>query len=127
MANLKKFIEETLKNGGASFSIETGELNPTTGYMVAIAGHEKIVPNVTNPKQLQYIVADYIKEHAIILAAGLSSDTFIGTWLHQDKLYLDVSKNVTDKETAVRMAIENNQLAIWDCKNKVEIDTTMKK
>jgi hypothetical protein len=121
MANLKKFVAATIQNGGASFSLETGEINPTAGYMVAISGHEKIVPNVTNSKQLQYIVAEYIKEHAIILAAGMSQNTFMGTWLHENKLYLDVSKNVTDKASAVRMAIENNQLAIWDNSNNSEI------
>lgn len=123
MANLKKFVAATLQNGGASFSLQTGELNPTSGYMVAISGHEKIIPNVTDNNQLQYIIADYIKENAIILAAGISCDTFIGTWLHENKLYLDVSQNVADKASAVRMAVDNNQLAIWDCENQTEIET----
>lgn len=123
MANLKDFLQATLQNGGASFNLVTGELNPKSGYMVAISGHEKIISNVTDSSQLQYIVADYIKEKAIILAGGLSHDTYIGTWLHENKLYIDISQNVTDKASAIRMAVENNQLAIWDCENSVEINT----
>lgn len=124
MSNLKQFVKATIENGGASFNLVTGELNPTTGYMVAIQGHEKIVPNVTSEKQLQYIVADFIREHAIILASCISNEgNFIGTWLHENKLYLDVSCNIADKADATKAAKSGNQLAIWDCENNCEIKT----
>lgn len=124
MSNLKQFVKATIENGGASFNLVTGELNPTTGYMVAIQGHEKIVPNVTSEKQLQYIISDFIREHAIILASGISNEgNFIGTWLHEGNLYLDVSCNVSNKADAIKVAKEGNQLAIWDCANNCEIKT----
>lgn len=124
MSNLKQFVKATIENGGASFNLVTGELNPTTGYMVAIQGHEKIVPNVTSEKQLQYIISDFIREHAIILASGISNEgNYIGTWLHEGNLYLDVSCNVSNKADAIKVAKEGSQLAIWDCANNCEIKT----
>lgn len=122
MANLKEFLKATMKNGGASFNLVTGELNPKTGYMVALIGHEKIIAGVSDEKQLQYHIADYIKDKAILLASGITDDKkYLGTWVNDGKLYLDVSINFVDKAMAVEIATRSNQLAIWDCANQTEI------
>ena len=39
--NLHNVFKSIQNTGGASYQLETGELNPSTGYMVAIEGHEK--------------------------------------------------------------------------------------
>lgn len=124
MANLKDFLRSTIVNGGASYNVVTGELNPKVGYMVAISGHERIIENVTNEKQLQYLIADYLKDKAIILVSGITDNNkFIGTWINEGKLYLDVSVNIADKDAAIALAKSSNQLAIWDCENQTEIKT----
>lgn len=124
MANLKDFLRSTIVNGGASYNVVTGELNPKVGYMVAISGHERIIESVTNEKQLQYIIADYLKDKAIILLSGITDNNkFIGTWVNDGKLYLDVSVNVSDRDEAIALAKAGNQLAIWDCANQIEIET----
>jgi hypothetical protein len=125
MANLKDFLHATLENGGATFNLVTGELNPSVGYMVALGGHEKIIGSDTfSIPQLQYHIADYIKDKAILLASGITDDKkYLGTWIHDGKLYLDISINFIDKAMAVEIATRSNQLAIWDCANAIEIKT----
>src|SRR5690606_16486648 len=96
----------TLENGGATFNLVTGELNPSVGYMVALGGHEKIIgSDIFSIPQLQYHIADYIKDKAILLASGITDDKkYLGTWINDGKLYLDVSINFVDKAMAVEIA-----------------------
>lgn len=124
--NLKEFLKETIKHGGSSYNLVTGQGTPTTGYMVALQGKEqtyvinKIKLNWV--KQFQYDVANYIKEHTLILMGGVvCSDYFLGSWVHKDKLYLDVCVNVGDKDEALFLGKKYGQLAIWDCANQTDI------
>ena len=45
----------------------------------------------------------------------------LGLWENQGKLYIDVSINYQDLETAKSFGKANEQLAIWDLKNNKEI------
>ncbi len=39
--NLKTVLDEIFLEGGVSYNVTTGEVNPKTGYMVSILGFEK--------------------------------------------------------------------------------------
>jgi len=120
MSNLIKFSNSILNNNGGSYNLLTGELNPNDGFMVSIEGHETIYKYYT--ESLQYQVASYIKEHAYILCSNLTKQQyFIGAWVHENKLYLDVSIKVDNEAEAKKLAIENNQLAYYDNKKKETI------
>jgi len=114
MSNLILFKKSILNNGGGSYNLLNGQLNPTDGFMVSIADHETILKQnwMTG---LQYHIASYIKEKAHILCGGLTNQRyFIGAWVENDELYLDISIKVTTKEEAERIAKDNNQLAYYD-------------
>lgn len=114
MSNLILFRKSILNNGGASYNLLNGQLNPTDGFMVSIANHETILKNnwITG---LQYHIASYIKEKAYILCGGLTNQRyFIGAWVDNDELYLDVSTKVTTREEAERIAKDNGQKAYYD-------------
>jgi len=114
MSNLILFKKSILNNGGGSYNLLNGQLNPTDGFMVSIADHETILKNNWIP-QLQYHIASYIKEKAHILCGGLTNQRyFIGAWVENDDLYLDVSTKVTTREEAIRIAIDNGQKAYYD-------------
>ena len=103
-----------MNNGGGSYNLLNGQLNPTDGFMVSIADHETILKNNWIP-QLQYHIASYIKEKAHILCGGLTNQRyFIGAWVENDELYLDVSTKVTTREEAERIAKDNGQKAYYD-------------
>jgi hypothetical protein len=48
---------------------------------------------------------------------------YLGTWLNDSKVYLDVSENIQELFEAIRRGRERNQKAIWDVANLSEIDT----
>lgn len=119
--NLQQFIKDTIANGGASYNLITGEYNPTTGYMVGLYNKDQVVPLGT-AKGLQYDVADFIKDNAQILLGGTVTDCyFLGSWVHEGEVHLDISANVLDLKEALFLGKKYGQLAIWDCANKCEI------
>lgn len=120
MANLINFNKSILENGGASYSLLTGEFNPNHGYMVSIKGHETKV-NASGKKSFQYDIAQYIKSKADILISGITDDKFIGAWIDNDYLYLDVSILVDSETEALQIAKENNQLAYFNNETKESI------
>jgi hypothetical protein len=119
MANLINFKNSIISNGGASYNLLNGEFNPTNGYMVSIKGHELSI--TYNTKGLQYNISQYIKSKADILISGLSEDKFLGAWLDNELLYLDISILVTTENEAIQLAKENNQLAYFNNSTKESI------
>ena len=94
------------ENGGVSYCPYTGEMNPTTGYMVSIMGREKIVDELTDEVVRQYLQDNFIH---------ITPTTYFGAWFNDGKWYLDVSMNIQDRDIAIGIAQKNEQLAIWDC------------
>lgn len=113
MSTINKFIETSIKYNGASYSVNTGEINPDTGYMVSLQGHECKLPILDTLGVVQYIKD--VSERLI------TDECYIGSWFNeQDELwYLDVSVQVDNLEEAFRIARENKQIAFWDCERKV--------
>lgn len=124
MANLNVFIEETLRNGGASYNMWNGDLNPKDGYMVAVNCNEVIVPiNYCETKEDKFSairmgIIDLIAKNPEAYAL---SKVYLGSWLHEGKIYLDFSHKLDTKEGALFAGKHSNQIAIWDNKNGVEI------
>lgn len=121
--NLKQFSAAIQLNGGATFNINTGE-EPTSGTAVALHGHEKIVNFLTeSPSEIldiiNYSVKGFIKDNAELLA---EEDHNIGGWIDSEtgKLYLDVVEVIHNRETAIRTAVANRQIAVYDLDNKEE-------
>ena len=120
MSNLINFRNAIINNGGASYNLLNGEFNPDNGYMVSIKGHEQVTR--FNKQNLQHEIARYIRSKADILISGLSEDKFIGAWIEDDNLVLDVSIKVDSLDDALQIGKENEQRAIFDCKNSVTIN-----
>ena len=120
MSNLINFKNAIINNGGASYNLLTGEFNPDNGYMVSIKDHEQVT--IFNTENLQYEIARYIRSKADILMSGVFDVHFLGAWVENDSLVLDVSVHEPNLDVALSMAVANNQRAIHDCKNGVQID-----
>lgn len=121
MKNLLDFCDAVLENGGATFNLVTGT-SPTTGYAVSKQGHEDTIDlfgnNVTQTMLINSFVRKYVSEHGFELSLV---DYNLGGWIHDKKLYLDISI-VFDNETYAReYAKDNNQLAYFDLTNGKEI------
>lgn len=98
-----------LLNGGATYTPKGEEILTTEGYLVSLAGSEKIttIDNLTE-RDLKYYFKLAKKKHG-----------FFGLWLDDNgNLYLDVSIKIRDKATARKVGKHNNQRAIFDLSNK---------
>ena len=109
-------LAEQAKADGFSVQLMSGDI-PAGGYMVALAGHEEIIP-------VQALTVDrltrYVRDH---FDALMLDDMFLGAWRSDDNVFLDVSQCVSDREEAVFLGAARGQLAIWDVVNAAEIDT----
>lgn len=115
--NLKTVLDEIFLEGGVSYNVTTGEVNPKTGYMVGILGFEK-------QYDLDTIKANDLREYVLDNAYDLwGENRFIGGWIDTDtqKVVLDISVNITDVTNACYTGIINKQKCIYDCSNKRNI------
>lgn len=111
--NLLKLTNEIALKGGVSYNLNTGEMNPSTGFMVSFAGFEKVVIYVD-----ESILKQYIAKHSVELS---KPNSFLGVWYDGRNYVLDVSENILEKRDAMFWAIVRKQKAIWDCAKQDEI------
>lgn len=115
--NLRKLRDEIFLEGGVSYNITTGQVNPESGYMVSIRGYEESF-NIDefSDKDIQRYTLKY---------ADMLSDAskYIGGWLDRDNynVVLDVSINIEDIKYACYVGIINKQNYIYDCSNKRDV------
>jgi len=115
--NLKTVLEEIFLEGGISYNITTGEVNPKSGYMVSILGFEK---QFDADKITDNDIKEFISANAYDL---WGENRFVGGWIDKDnnKVVLDISVNITDMTNACYTGIINKQKCIYDCSNKRNI------
>lgn len=113
-------LERHVANGGSTTSLVTGQdLGGTQTYSVSpYKDREQVIPGQPTKEQL----AAYVEKNKDLLS---TPDHALGTWYNPDdgNTYLDVAITVSDKETALRVARENNQLAIFDLRTYTTIPT----
>jgi hypothetical protein len=105
--------KQTIENQGCSMNLDG--LKPVTGYMVSFRGKEQKI-NVLDFNAGH--VDSFIRSNLDLLH---NRNNFVGTWIDNDIVYLDLSLNILDKDTALVWGKANGQICIWDVKNKVEI------
>ena len=103
-----KFIQLLKDNSGVSYNMVTKEYNPNKGYFVSLPNLETKVDlktlNVEN-------IATFINKHRSLLQ---DKTKFIGGWIDNDTVYLDISEQLFDKREALERGYKHNQLAIYD-------------
>lgn len=109
-----KMIREILKNGGATLDTNYNNFNSSIGFMVSIKGHEKKV----NINDIENIKKEITKKRELIKT---KKNYFVGLWVDNDILYIDISKHIINYNRALEVARNNKQLAIYDLKNDKSI------
>lgn len=104
---IETFYQATLENKGCSKTLEG--VSPSEGFMVANAGTEVVVDLKDFNKST---VEKFISENLKALQAN--NNVCVGSWIDNNKVYLDISENILVKEVAVATGKKNNQLAIFD-------------
>lgn len=109
-----KKIMEIIENEGATLDYNYNNFKSDKGFMVSIKGQEVKVDknNIEEIKKEIEKKREFIKDKK-----GL----FIGLWLDNDIMFIDVSIHIVNYSDALEVARNNDQLAIYDLKNNDSI------
>jgi len=109
--NLLKICNEVALNGGISYNLTTGDVNPDCGYMVSLPSLGVIASYVDED-----LLRSFIKTRPATLHGP---DRWLGIWRDESGMFhLDVSVRIEDREQAIETGKRYNQVAIWDCQAK---------
>ena len=114
--NANKFIQLLKDNSGASYNMMTKEYNPNKGYFVSL-------PNLETKVSLQSLSVDdivtFINKHRSLLQ---DKTKFIGGWIDNEVVYLDISEQIFDKREALERGYKHSQLAIYNANEGKVVD-----
>lgn len=111
MSNLREFIQATKQNNGATFNLNTGELNPGSGYFIGLKGGSVS----KNRKDNSDLIQQFVLKNSFQLS---DKDNFLGSWVEDGEIYLDVVVRVTELKEAIKIGLKNEQIAIYDASKK---------
>jgi hypothetical protein len=107
MKNLKEFVAAIIENGGATYNLAIGD-TAHKGYMVSKKGFEmKFLPET----EVRVAVIQFMEKYGFEL---YEVENFMGAWIDEGILYMDISNNFTKRSEAIREGYKNEQLAIYD-------------
>ena len=110
-------LEVVESSGGITYNMNQGNLAYSDNYSVSIyPQREKIVTGVADYEDIQ----NYINENEDLL---IQPNNSFGVWSNKGQVYYDIVITIPDREEALKLGRENNQLEIWDLKNMVGIPT----
>ena len=122
MKNKEQFIASTIKDGGSTMNVVTGDV-PTSGYVVSIAGNEHTYKLFGNEVVKEILVSGavdlYVKEKVVELS---HPENYLGSWIDDGMLYLDISRVYESEHDALREAVANGQKAYYDLDNAKTIE-----
>lgn len=122
MHNLFEVYKAFSKSHGVSYNVVTGEMNPKTGYMVGLHKYGKKTYVPRNEKEFRLTLFNYMTGEVDKQIAD-RPELFVGLWVFERVLHIDLCENIQDRHEAIEKGKQENQLAIWDCKEEVEIVT----
>lgn len=98
-------IKQVNKNGGATLTSNLNNNRLKGGYMVSLRGYER---------RYKKMGAYFIKALNKYKVLAKSLNAYVGLWVDNGLIYLDLSINVKDKEKAIKKGLDNKQLAIYN-------------
>jgi hypothetical protein len=122
MKNLNEFVASTIENGGATMNVATGDV-PTSGYVVSMEAHTKTFQLFGNEVVKEILISGAVQLYArenddVLSLPGM----YLGSWIDDGVLYLDISNVYENEHDALRVAVANNQLAYYDLNNAKTIE-----
>lgn len=112
---LKQLINKIICQGGATLDRDLQPIDTQEGYMVSYFETEKTFDlNGIDYKEISNLI---LKRQA-----DLKDNEYLGFWVYQGKLYIDISILINNLKQAKQVGINNNQLSIYDLKNNKSIE-----
>lgn len=100
---------------GASVHGTTGA-PPTDGFMVSLPDYEAILGTLPGGMATEIHVWRYVRKHysAVVSRNADGEDIYFGAWVEPLGVFLDLSVRVDDRDEAIALGREYDQLAIYD-------------
>ena len=117
---IKNIIQLHHQNNGSTYNIRWGNLKKQNLYVVSLYPElSQIIQGKVLKKEQ---VREFIEKNIELL---LNPQCVVGTWYNtkNKKTYIDVSAVYIDKNKAIKIAKQYNQIAIWDLGKEKEIIT----
>lgn len=105
-------IKKIILEGGATLNKYGKDFVSSEGFMVSVFGAEF---KTTDEGTAKNKIEEYLKK--IQTQEGL----FVGVWVDEGEVYVDLSIHIIDYNEALEVARNNKQKAIFDLKNKTSI------
>jgi hypothetical protein len=111
--------ELVAQNGGATYSLDKGDLSGQRGYAVAILPeHDRVIPPGAD---VQTEAARYIQDKQALLAHPNAN---VGVFKRPDGTHqFEISVVTPVKQAAIDAAKKHNQISVWDLQNAQDIPT----
>lgn len=103
-------IKKIIENKGETLTKELKKASINGGYMVSLEGAE-IQKNINDINGIKKAIEE--KQETI----KNKNNLYIGLWIDNNIMYIDISINIIDKVDALEFAKYNKQLAIYDIIN----------
>lgn len=103
-------IKRIIENKGETLTKELKKADINGGFMVSLEGEEvqKNINDINGIKKAIEEKQEIIKD---------KNNMYVGLWLDNNIMYIDISINIIDKVEALEFAKYNKQLAIFDLVN----------
>lgn len=112
LAFIESVVEAIESDGGVTFNPRTAELaDPGAGYWVGGVVKGEVV------EQDAFSAGDivlFMLRRDVILPLFSNDNTYVGAWVDNGKVYLDVSEWVGSQVEAVRVGRERGEISVWD-------------
>jgi hypothetical protein len=109
----EKILTQFKSKGRHNFNTKGRGLQTSkTGFIVSQDRGVKVID-----KPLEHLNFKEIEQDLKALIKRVRATEFIGLWLDNGIIYIDISRVIQSKEKALKLAKEQNQRAIFDIKN----------
>lgn len=98
-------LKKIIKNGGATIG-QKGPVNRSKGYQVS-------------KKDLMIIPAYKLRKKTLVeLADSLKAREYLGVWIENNKVYIDISERKLKLDKALELGKKRDQISIFDWSSK---------
>lgn len=112
MLHLASKIKSCINAGksGGTFDLKGRSLSFTSGYLVGTYG--ETIPAISDVLEIRKALCKIYINH---------KPEKIGFWVNDGKLYIDSVKHIEDRDKAILVGKDYDQISIWDCEAGQEI------
>lgn len=127
MQKFYNILKELDEKKGCNIDLHYNVKDLKGGFMVSIAKYEKILDekNYTNEKKFGIDLCNALREKRRqvkeLKALNPKSAFYIGLWINENKLYIDISIKIKDFKTAFNRGIKENQYFLYDLEKQKEV------